>query len=188
MVHQCLVGIFHSARMMEVLRKCSVIPPQDIVGVLILKAGRLKEQRSEECQAARKHATQLCAECIVNMVGLKVRMAATSASALTLQPNLVSVQLWNQGSLELASRNAAMTMIATETRSVALMGVVMYALPQNTKLSQVIAQQLKPIMLVSAKVSAVQIGIAEEIRSVVEMAAVVSVVHLLSKLVHVVHL
>ena len=60
-------------------------------------------------------------------------MAATSASALTLQPNLVSVQLWNQGSLELASRNAAMTMIATETRSVALMGVVMYALPQNTK-------------------------------------------------------
>ena len=60
-------------------------------------------------------------------------MAATSASALTLQPNLVSVQLWNQGSLELASRNAAMTMIATETRSVALMGVVMYVLPQNTK-------------------------------------------------------
>ena len=60
-------------------------------------------------------------------------MAATSASALTLQPNLVSVQLWNQGSSELASRNAAMTMIATETRSVALMGVVMYALPQNTK-------------------------------------------------------
>ena len=60
-------------------------------------------------------------------------MAVTSASALTLQPNLVSVQLWNQGSLELASRNAAMTMIATETRSVALMGVVMYALPQNTK-------------------------------------------------------
>ena len=36
-------------------------------------------------------------------------------------------------------------------------------------------------MLVSAKVSAVQIVIAEEIRSVVEMAAVVSVVHLLSK-------
>ena len=80
-----------------------------------------------------QYATLLCAECIVNMAGLRVRMAATSASALMLQPNLVSVQLWNQGSLELASRNAAMTMIATETRSVALMGVVMYALPQNTK-------------------------------------------------------
>ena len=36
-------------------------------------------------------------------------------------------------------------------------------------------------MLVSAKVSAVRIVIAEEIRSVVEMAAVVSVVHLFSK-------
>ena len=80
-----------------------------------------------------QHATQLCAECIVNMVGLKVRMAATSASALMLQPNLVSVQLWNQDSLELASRSAAMTMIAMETRNVALMGVVMFALPQNTK-------------------------------------------------------
>lgn len=80
-----------------------------------------------------QRATLLCAECIVNMAGLRVWMAATSASALTLQPNLVSVQLWNQGSLELASRNAAMTMIAVETRSVALMGVVMYALPQNTK-------------------------------------------------------
>ena len=80
-----------------------------------------------------QHATQLCAECIVNMVGLKVRMAATSASALMLQPNLVSVQLWNQDSLELASRSAAMTMIVMETRNVALMGVVMFALPQNTK-------------------------------------------------------
>lgn len=80
-----------------------------------------------------QHATLLCAECTVNMVGLRVRMAATSASALTLQPNLVSVQLWNQGSLELALRNAAMTMIAMETRNVALMGVVMFALPQNTK-------------------------------------------------------
>lgn len=60
-------------------------------------------------------------------------MAATSASALMLQPNLVSVQLWNQDSLELASRSAAMTMIAMETRNVVLMGVVMFALPQNTK-------------------------------------------------------
>ena len=60
-------------------------------------------------------------------------MAATSASVLTLQPNLVSVLLWNQDSLELVSRNAAMTMIAMETRNVALMDVVMYALPQNTK-------------------------------------------------------
>lgn len=59
-VHQCLVGIFHNARMMEVLRKCSVIPPQDIVGVLILKAGRLKEQRSEEFQAARKVLNMFC--------------------------------------------------------------------------------------------------------------------------------
>lgn len=49
------------------------------------------------------------------------------------------------------------------------------------QLSQVIAQQLKPIMLVSAKVNVVRIVIAEEIRSVVEMAAVVSAVHLFSK-------
>lgn len=80
-----------------------------------------------------QHATLLIAICTVNMVGLRVRTAATSASVLLLQPNLVSAQLWNQGSLELASRNAAMTMIAMETRNVALMGVVMFALPQNTK-------------------------------------------------------
>lgn len=113
-------------------------------------------------------------------------MAVTSVSARRLQPNLASVQLWNQGRLVPVLRNVTLMIVAQEIRNVAPMVVVMSALSQNTKQSQDIAQQLTPIMLVSARVSAVQIATAEETRSVVGMAVVASVVLLFNKPAHVV--
>lgn len=85
-------------------------------------------------------------------------------------------------------KNAALMILVQEIRNVAPMVVVVSALSQNTKQSQVIVQQPTPIMLVSARVSAVQIATVEEIRSVVEMDVVASVVLLFNKLAHLVHL
>ena len=53
-VRNCLVVMCHNARRTVALRKSSAIIPLVIVGVLIHGAGRSKEQKSEEDQAALK--------------------------------------------------------------------------------------------------------------------------------------
>ena len=50
----CLVVMCHNARRTAALRKFSVIIPLVIVGVLTHKAGRSKELKSGEDQAAQK--------------------------------------------------------------------------------------------------------------------------------------
>ena len=49
-----LDAIFRNARKMEVLRKCSAIPQQVTVGVLIHRDGKYEELKSEEFRTARK--------------------------------------------------------------------------------------------------------------------------------------
>ena len=53
-VINCLVVMCHNARRMAALRKFNAIIPLVIVGVLIHRAGRSKEQKSGEDQAAQK--------------------------------------------------------------------------------------------------------------------------------------
>jgi len=176
----------HNARRTAALRKFSAIIPLVIVGVLIHGAGRSKEQKSGEDQAALKCVPLYCAECTVSLVGLRVQMAVICASVRRRHPNLASAQLLNQINLVHVKKNAVMMMIVKETRSAAPMAAVMSVLPQNTKPSQVTVQQLTSIMLVFAKVNAAQIVTVREIRNVVVTAVVVSAVLLCDKLAPVV--
>ena len=52
-----LVVMYHNARRTAALRKFSAIIPLVIVGVLIHRAGRSKEQKSGEDRAAQKVQT-----------------------------------------------------------------------------------------------------------------------------------
>lgn len=76
-----------------------------------------------------QYATQLDATCTANMDMLKAQMAAISASALTSQPNQVSVQLQNV--LVSLERSAAVMTIAQATGNAAAISAPI----QNTKVT-----------------------------------------------------